>query len=109
MNPFEDLIKGAVDAQATRRSLYINVGEFTIDTTLLLTDDLAAIFIAFAKEEDNINELVEYATLLPYSIKIDLMFYLGSNKKAFKKLKKIKSFNKFVDGFAAAIADLKLQ
>ncbi|RLC47945.1 MAG: hypothetical protein DRH57_03090 [Candidatus Cloacimonadota bacterium] len=106
MNPFEELLKEAhLDHQP--QSLQINIGDYVVDTSLLLTDDLAAIFNHFRKDEAMIGELVEYASSLPYSTKIDMMFYLGSDKKSFRKLKKIKSFQKFLDDFSEIIADIK--
>ncbi len=112
MNPFDKLLQAAQnhsDIIQSASSLQIQIGDYMVDTTYLLTDDLAVIFQSFSKDENMIGELVDYAERLPYSIKIDLMFYLSSDKKSFKKLKKIKVFKNFIDGFAASIADLKLQ
>jgi len=107
MNPFEELLKEAHFEQ--EKSLHIHIGDYVVDTTLLLTDDLATIFNYFIEDEVMIEQLIKYAETLPYSTKIDMMFYLGSNKKAFKKLKKIKSFKKFLDDFSSIIVDLKLK
>ena len=111
MNPFEELLKSAQENQEVEAytSLQIPVGKYMLDTTVLLTDDLAAIFTHFMEDEEMIDSLVDYVKRLPYSIKIDMMFYMGANKKVFKKLKKIKSFNNFLDDFSMTIAELKLK
>jgi len=106
MNPFEELLKEAHN-EYQPKSLNINIGNYVVDTTLLLTDDLAVMFNHFRKDEVMIGELVNYASSLPYSTKIDMMFYLGSDKKSFKKLKKINSFKKFLDEFSEMIAEIK--
>jgi len=106
MNPFEELLKEAHNKHIPQ-SLQITVGDYTVDTTLLLTDDLAILFDCFKDDEKMIGDLVEYAKTLPYSTKIDMMFYLGNDKKSFKKLKKLKVFRKFLDDFSELIAEIK--
>lgn len=104
MNPFETLLKEMQYEHPS--SQYINIGKFTLDTTLLLTDDLSEIFYYFINDKEIIGDLVKYTDELPYSLKIDMMYYLGKNKKQFKRLKKIKPFKKFLDEFSKIIAEM---
>jgi len=92
-----------------QRDLSFNVGEFVVDANELLTDDLVYIFIHFKNNKKYIKDLVRYVEQLPYSLKIDMMFYFSQHKKEYNELMKIKSFNNMIDDFAASIADIKLQ
>ena len=75
-----------------QRDLTFDVGDFRVDTRELLTDDLAFIFMHFKNDKKAIKDLVKYVDNLPYSLKLDMMFYFGQNKKDYKQLMKIKSF-----------------
>jgi len=86
----------------------LRIDNFDIDISELLTDDLVAIFIHFKDNKRAINQLVQYVEQLPYSIKMDMMYYFSKEKKTYKQLLKIKSFNKMVDLFSKAIIETKV-
>ena len=110
MNPFDKIIKDLhkIKPQESVSLTFTQIGNYYIQPETLLTDDLASIFFHFRKNKKTIKDLVNFVETLPYAIKIDLMFYLSENKSQFKKLKKNKDFNCFIDGFSNTIAELKL-
>ncbi len=101
----EEMIENLTPA----RPMVFDAGDYRIDANELMTDDLAYIFMYFKKDKKVIKDLVKYVETLPYGLKLDMMFYFGQNKKDYKQLLKIKSFNNMIDGFASSIADIKQQ
>ena len=108
MNPFTELLSEAAFKSKVMAPELVSIGGFFMESKDLLTDDLAAIYYNFIDDEETIDDLVEYTSTMSYAIKIDLMFYLGRDKKKYKQLKKIKSFKLLVDSFAESIARVKI-
>lgn len=93
--------------EARPMSLVYQIGDFQIDATELLTDDIAHIVVKFKDSERELDDLIEYIEDLPYSLKYDIIYYLAKDKKNFKYLHKKTKFGRLIDGFAKALVDVK--
>lgn len=91
-----------IDYDSYYKTIY-RIGNFDIDTTMLQTDDIAHIILEFKDSPDELEDMIEYISELPYILSMDVIYYLTKNKEDFEKLCENESFSELIDSFAEKV------
>lgn len=83
--------------------IYYHANKFIIDVTEMLTDDIAAILVAFKDQPKELEGLVEQISDLPYMHQLDIIKYVAQTPAEFEALCNNSNFAEYMDAFATRV------